>query len=336
MQRITSAILGLLALMCLPAPAVSVEGNQDAEIPGWFKGSFLDLKEDIDEAGAQGKRLMMYFHQNGCPYCALLINTNFSQKATVEYIDQHFDAIDINLWGDRDVTDLAGNTVSEKKFASNLKVWFTPTLLFFNEQGEVVLRINGYYPPHQFLAALRYVAEKQETRSSFRDYYARVSPAKASGRLRTQDFFLKPPYDLARRKGDKPLAVFFEQKDCPACDTLHADILSQPASRALLARFDVVQLDMWSDTPVVTPAGKATTARQWASDAGIVYAPSVILFDRGREIIRIEAFLKAFHVQSVMDYVASGAYQRQPNLQRYLSERAQALSDKGQKVDIWK
>ena len=62
----------------------------------------------------------------------------------------------------------------------------------------------------------------------------------------------------------------------------------------------------------------------------------VVLFDRGREIIRIEAFLKAFHVQSVMDYVASGAYQRQPNLQRYLSERAQALSDKGQKVDIWK
>ncbi len=65
---------------------------------------------------------------------------------------------------------------------------------------------------------------------------------------------------------------------------------------------------------------RATTARQWASDAGIVCAPSVILFDRGQEIIRIEAFLKAFHVQSVMDYVASDAYKKQPNLRRDLSD----------------
>ena len=38
------------------------------EQPGWFKNSFLDLNEDIEEARASGKRLMIFFYQDGCPY----------------------------------------------------------------------------------------------------------------------------------------------------------------------------------------------------------------------------------------------------------------------------
>jgi hypothetical protein len=33
-------------------------------------------------------------------------------------------------------------------------VQFTPTLVFFDEKGGVALRVNGYYPPDRFLAAL--------------------------------------------------------------------------------------------------------------------------------------------------------------------------------------
>ncbi|MEW8385293.1 MAG: thioredoxin, partial [Candidatus Thiodiazotropha taylori] len=34
--------------------------------PSWFKNSFLDLGEDIEEAAEEGKRVILYFHQDGC------------------------------------------------------------------------------------------------------------------------------------------------------------------------------------------------------------------------------------------------------------------------------
>ncbi|MBI5783653.1 MAG: thioredoxin fold domain-containing protein [Gammaproteobacteria bacterium] len=329
----------LLALMPSLLPAVEkaeLRGVGQFEVPGWFKRSFLDLREDVAEAAKSGKRLLLYFGQEGCPYCATLFNTNFSQPHIVEYTREHFDAIEFNIWGDREVTDFSGNALPEKEFAARLKVRFTPTILFLDEKGETALRINGYYPPHQFLAALQYVAEKQEGRTTFREYLARLAPPPARGTLRSEPFFAKPPYDLIKSAEGKPVAVFFEQKDCAGCDRMHSEMLSQPDTLNQLKRFHAIQLDRWSDTPVVTPAGRKTTARQWADELNIVYVPTVVLFDAGKEAIRIDALMKGFHVQSVLEYVASGAYRHQPELQRFIRERADHLREQGVVVDIWK
>jgi thioredoxin-related protein len=334
---VAAVIMWVLLGFSGTAPAAekaALRGVGRFEVPGWFKNSFLILPEDVAEAARDGKRLLLYFGQEGCPYCAALFNTNFSQPHIVEYTRRHFDAIALDIWGNREVTDFTGQPVPEKEFAVRHKVRFTPTILFFNEKGEVVLRLNGYYPPHQFLAALQYVAQKQEGHLSFPEYLARLAPPPAQGRLHAEPFFARPPHDLARVKG-KPVAVFFEQKDCTGCDTLHREILNQPATRRQLKRFHVIQLDRWSDTPVVTPAGGETTARRWADALHIAYVPSVVLFDGAAEVIRIEAFLKGFHVQSVLDYVASGAYKTQPELQRFIRERADRLREQGVAIDLW-
>jgi len=326
----------LFAALAGVAQAAKVEGVGQFDIPPWFKQSFLDLREDVDEAKANNKRLFLYFHQDGCPYCAELVNNNFSQKHIADYMQKHFDSLDINMWGSKEVTDVDGKAYIEKTFAANKKVWFTPTLLFFDESGKVVLRLNGYYPPHQFMTALEYVATMQENRISFRDYYAERSPVKSAGKLHTEPFFRKGPADLTGLGNKKPLVVFFEQKDCAGCDRLHQEIFPQPMTQQQIGRFDAVQLDMWSDAAVTTPAGKKTNAREWARELGITYAPSAVLFHENKEVIRIEAFLKAFHVQSVMDYVASGSYKTEPSLQRYIDARAEKLLAEGNKVDLWK
>lgn len=341
-HRVFISLLGLWTFLGLTPMAVSAERKAELrgagrfEIPDWFKRSFLDMPEDVAEAARNGKRLLLYFGQDGCPYCAALFNTNFSQAHIVDYTRKHFDAVEFNIWGDREVTDFAGRRLPEKEFAAQLKVLFTPTILLIGEKGETVLRINGYYPPHQFLAALQYAAEKQEAKMTFREYLAKQSPPPAKGTLHPESFFVGPPYDLSKVSAAKPVAVFFEQKDCAGCDRMHAEMLSDPETRKQLDCFHAIQLDRWSDTPVVTPAGRATTARQWADELNIVYLPNVVLFDAGKEAIRIEAFMKGFHVQSTLDYVASGAYKKQPELQRFIRERADNLRERGVTVDIWK
>lgn len=331
-------VLGLALAFFPPAAAAKkaeIRGIGQYTIPSWFKTSFLDLKSDAAEAGAAGKRLLVYFGQEGCPYCAALFNTNFSQPAIADYTRRHFDAVDINMWGDRPVTDFNGETLGEKEFAAKHKVWFTPTILFFDDGGKQVLRLNGYYPPRQFLAALRYVAEKREGAETFAAYLARVAPRTAAATpLHRQPFFASPPYDLRSAKG-KPTVVFFEQKDCLGCDELHQNILDRPETRAQLKRLRAIQLDRWGDTPVLTPSGERLTARAWADRLNVAYVPTAVFFDRGKEVMRIEAMLKGFHVQSVMDYVASGAYRREPSFQRFIQQRADRLREQGVVVDLW-
>ncbi len=307
------------------------------EQPEWFKNSFLDLREDVAEAREAGKRVMLYFYQDGCPYCKKLLELNFTQKTVVDKTRQNFDVISINMWGDREVVDMAGREMTEKAFSAALRVMFTPTILFLDEQGRVVLRVNGYYHPQKFLMALEYVAGRMEDKLSFRDYWRQNKPPATHGKLHEDPLFMQPPYWLDQRRSGKPLLVLFEQTDCPACDELHGDIMRRPPTRELLQKFDIVQLDMWSDTPLRLPDGRETTAREWAKQLDITYAPSfVFVDDGGGELFRMEAYLKAFHIQSGLDYVASGTYRREPSFQRFIDERADALREQGVKIELMK
>ena len=311
-------------------------GAKPTEYPAWFKESFLEFQPDIEEAANAGKRLLVLFHQDGCPYCNQLVENNLAQRDIEQYVRAHFDVVALNMWGDRELITVAGKSYTEKAFAAALRVQFTPTLLFFNEHGKVVLRLNGYQPPGQFKTALRYVAEKHELATPYRDYLATRAPARATGKLNDQAFFSAPPYDLASPPDGKPIAVLFEQRDCPNCDTLHAQVLTDEATRDLLRAYHVVQLDMWSQTPLTTPDEQRTTAREWAKQLAIAYAPSIVLFSReGREIIRSEAYFKTFHTQSLLDYVLHEGYRHEPSFQQFISERAEKLRDRGIDVNIW-
>lgn len=306
------------------------------EKPDWFKNSFLDLREDVAEAAAEGKRVMLYFYQDGCPYCAKLLRDNFGQRHIADKTRKYFEVIAINMWGDRDVTDLQGQSLTEKQFAANMRVMFTPTILMLDEKGNVVLRINGYYHPAKFEAALDYAGQQLENKLGFREYYAKRAQVRASGKLHDEPFFRRPPYKLQQLlKEDKPLLLLFEQKQCRICDEYHRDIFQRPETRQQLARFNIVRLDMWANTPLLDVDGKPVTARQLAKRLDVKYAPTMVFLDKnGKEVFRTEAYLRAFHVQSVLDYVASGAYRSEPSFQRFIARRADQLEAQGVHVDL--
>ena len=135
-----------VAFFSLPAAA--------QDVPQWFTPSFLDIREDLTEAAREGRRLMLYFHQDGCPWCKQLVTVNFRDPKIVDKVRRHFSSVDINIFGAREVTWTSGRKMSEKQLAALLKIRYTPTLLFFDEKGALAARIDGYLPPERFTAAL--------------------------------------------------------------------------------------------------------------------------------------------------------------------------------------
>lgn len=332
------AALTLLTLFAwLPGTAALASEEETGEIiefddfpteellkyPPWFKQSFYDLKTDLEEAVGSGKKgIIVYFGQKRCAYCKQLLEHNFQLADIVAYTQRHFDVIPIDIWNPEEITDPEGNPSTHRDYAVAMGTNFTPSLVFYDGDGKIALRLRGYYPPYVNRAALEYVAGDHYKRETFTVYLARGDQTQRFEKedMVEEDFFIPPPHNLdrSRFKAERPLVVFFEQGDCHACDVLHTQALSQPAIRALFAQLDSVQLNMGKDSPVVTPDGRRTTAKAWANEMDLFFAPAIVFFDeQGDEIIRVDSVVRFFRLRNVLNYIISGGYRYQPNYQRW-------------------
>lgn len=320
--------------MWLLGPANAAEGDAYSpsphaiDIPKWFTESFLDFREDVRDAATDGKRLLVYFGQDGCPYCKALMKVNFGDPEIAAATRRRFVAVALNLWGDREVAWIDGRRMTEKELARVLGVQYTPTLLFFDEQGRVVLRLNGYQPPARFKVALDYAGRAAAQGPSFTEQLAAQAPRAAGkgGRI-----------DLARMQASgKPLIALFERPGCPECDELRRDGLSRPEIKALLRRFDVATLDLAGARDVIIPGGATVNERDWAKSLRLAYTPALVFFEGGKEVFRVDGYVRPFHLAAALDYVATGAHRAEPSFQRYLQKRADAIRAAKGAVDLWK
>jgi thioredoxin-related protein len=288
--------------------------------PDWFKLSLGDLNDDLAEAKKAGKKgIITYFGQKRCAYCEQFFKTSLSDIDIKNYLQKHYDLIAFDIWGIDDIIDTDGTTYTERELSIHYKTNFTPSLVFYDDEGTPVFRLRGFYPPYKFRAALQYVTEGFYKKETFSDYFARANPGEyfLLGGLTERDFFLEPPYDLAAlRENNKPTAVFFEQGNCHACDLLHSAPLSKELSIGEIEKMNVIQLNMWADTEVITPQGKKTTAKEWAKSLDLFYAPSIVFFDAdGKEIIRVDSVTHFYRLWGVMDYVNQEGYKKAKDYQ---------------------
>ena len=326
------------------ASAENPEYAPDVVYPDWFKTSFMELEEDIAEARESGKRLMLVFHQPGCPYCNAFVERNLAQKDIEETVKSNFDVIEINMWGDLEVIDVNGTEFTEKSFARHLKVQFTPTVLMYDQNGAIALRINGYFPPRKFRAALDYVINQDRSEQSFNDHLASINLKDVSDNSQNikprpyidiDDFATDQQINLPAPNTTKPYIILFEQNDCSNCQQFHETVLVDEAISEQLSNFDVIRLDMWGNNNIQTADGNQLTSRELASTLDISYAPTMVVYSPSHtEVIRSESWLKRFHTETILDYVSSGAWQNQPSLQNYIRDRADAIREDGGSVNI--
>lgn len=312
----------------MPVPTVSLDDQpqiRDLQLPNWFLASFLNLAEDLQTAARQGKRgLILYFGQANCAYCEQLLHINWTQRQDiVAYTQHYFAVVGLDIWGSLEVTDFSGQRLTERALADQLRIQFTPTLIFYDLQARELFRLAGYYPPYQFRAALDYVVGQHYRQLRFQAYIEQAEPPLSFdlNQLTPNPIFAAPPYDLTQLN-TQTLVVLFEQAMCHACDWLHSQALQQTQILEQLAQMTVLQLDRWSDTPVTLAQGETQTARAWADQLEIFFTPTLVFFDQqGQEIIRLDAVIGVYRLGKVLEYVLTGAYQHYPNFQRWHAEQ---------------
>ena len=148
----------------------------------WMRDTFKDLPEDLEEATAEGKRLMIMIEQRGCIYCKKMHEEVFPLENITSYINENYFVVQINMFGDVEVTDFDGTTLPEKEMVKKWGALFTPMILFLPENvaegrsasQEAVATMPGAFGQYTTFNMLNWVVEKgYDGDESFQRYHAR-------------------------------------------------------------------------------------------------------------------------------------------------------------------
>ena len=128
----------------------------------FFEQSLGDLTEELEIAREEGKRaVFVFFEMDECPFCHRMKQTVLNQPEVQAYFKQHFHSLTIDIEGDIEIVDFAGEDTTQKEFARSQRVRATPLMAFFDLEGERIFKYVGATAGiDEFLWMGEYIAEE--------------------------------------------------------------------------------------------------------------------------------------------------------------------------------
>lgn len=331
-SRLFLIFVAIFVASNLNAKEGKVIGSSSHEIPSWFKDSFLDISEDIEEASEKNKHFMIFLDFEGCPYCSKMLKESFEEdNKTSQFIKNNFDVIELNVKGSRELTWVDGDVLTEKDLTEKLKIQYSPTLIIFNSNKEIVARVNGYRNSTDFQYILDFIQTKSYEKIDFTTYLSSVNKKDTYAFIPNKMF--KELNDLSKIK--TPVAIIFEDKSCIQCDHFHNKILTNKDVIDEFSKFTIIRVDANSTKELILPTGEKTTPKSLVEKMNLDYRPGILLYNDKKLISTIDALLFPFHFKEVLRYVSGKNYIEYPRTYLdYLRVRQDDLLKQGVDINI--
>ncbi len=142
--------LGLIAIFAFSISAIAQDIN------------WLTMEEALELQKKEPKKIFMDVYTNWCGPCKMLDKNTFQTKDVAAYINEHYYAVKFNAEGNEEITykektytnpnydeSKANRRNSAHEFSRLLQIRAYPTMVFFDEEGNVIAPIQGYLKPQQ-------------------------------------------------------------------------------------------------------------------------------------------------------------------------------------------
>jgi thioredoxin-related protein len=246
----------------------------------FFAQSFGDLPEELAEAREAGKLgLLLFFEQEGCPYCERMLKTILNQPEVQDWYRERFVSIAVDINGDVELTDVDGITLPSKVFAAHRRVTTTPTISFIDLSGaEVHRRVTMVSGVGEFMMMGQYIAEGRYTDTSWKDYAGEHPEVVNSATVQqVVDFRLEA---AAAAASGVNLLLAVTREGCRYCALLRGEFLAPMVrSGEYVDRVRIREMMMEPDTPIKDFSGQVTTTAKIAARYGVSITPTVLLLD---------------------------------------------------------
>ncbi|KJD31401.1 thioredoxin [Tamlana nanhaiensis] len=123
---------------------------------------WVTLNEALELQKTTPKKIMMDVYTNWCGPCKMLDKNTFQNEDVANYVNEHYYAVKFNGEGNDAVSYKDNNFAnpnynpgnanrrnSPHDFARYLQISAYPTVVFFDEKGDVITPLRGYQTPTQ-------------------------------------------------------------------------------------------------------------------------------------------------------------------------------------------
>lgn len=132
--------------MFIPAQGLTAE---KIDFKSYNKG--IKLVKDLNKKG------FIYFSAVWCPPCKELKKKTFADKKVIEYLNDNFVSIKVDIDKEEKIT---------KKYDARR----IPKLYFLNEDGSELTFRLGYVEPKEFLYTIKYINTESYKQMNFKDF----------------------------------------------------------------------------------------------------------------------------------------------------------------------
>ncbi len=131
---------------------------------------WVSMNEALELQKTKPKKILMDAYTTWCGPCKLMDQKTFTNKDVVNYVNKHYYAVKFDAEGPEEVMYKDFNYTnpsydptrkgrnSQHFFANALKITGYPSLVFFDEESNVIAPIMGYRTPKQLEIYLKMIA----------------------------------------------------------------------------------------------------------------------------------------------------------------------------------
>ncbi|MDT0645765.1 thioredoxin fold domain-containing protein [Zunongwangia sp. F260] len=147
---------------------------------------WMSMNEALDAQKENPKSIFMDAYTSWCGPCKMLDSNTFSNKDLAQYVNKHFYAVKFNAEGPEEIeykdrvfknpkydAERSGRN-STHEFASAMRISGYPTMVFFDQKGEMIAPVVGYRTPEQLEIFLKLFAgdeyKKFTSQEDFTEY----------------------------------------------------------------------------------------------------------------------------------------------------------------------
>lgn len=121
---------------------------------------FIPPPHNLDRSHYPSKRpLVVFFEQGNCHACDVLHGQPLSEPSIHGLMDQ-FDNVQLDIHSDMPVITPQGEKTTAKQWAKELGLFYTPSLLFFDENGKEIIRIDSVVRFYRLRSVAQYITSR--------------------------------------------------------------------------------------------------------------------------------------------------------------------------------
>ncbi len=166
-MRFLATITGLTLFLTLNA-------NQGGEKIIWYS-----FEEAIELAGKNPRKLLVDIYTDWCGFCKRMDAETFSDPQVARFINRHFYPVKFNsetkdtiyFQGHEFINDGEGRRSAHQLSIAMLQGQMSyPSIVYFNEDLEMITAVPGFRTPGQIEPILRYIGENHYKNTSWENF----------------------------------------------------------------------------------------------------------------------------------------------------------------------